>query len=50
MNFSPKILGLSVGIFRIVFPGPRSCLTNCFSPRTDVFRFCCEFGVRTVFK
>ena len=39
MNFSPKILGLSVGIFWIVFPSPGSCLTNCFGPGTNVFRF-----------
>ena len=50
MNFSPKILGLSVGIFGIVFPNPGSCLTNCFGPGTDVYRFCCEFGVGTGFK
>ena len=50
MNFNPKILGLSVGIFRIVFPNLGSCLTNCFGLGTDVYRFCCEFGVGTGFK
>ena len=39
MNFNPKILGLGVGIFRIVFPSMGSCLTNCFGLGTDVFRF-----------
>ena len=23
---------------------------NCFGPRANVFRFCCEFGVGTVVK
>ena len=39
MNFSLKILGLSVGIFRIVFPIPGLSLMNCFGPGTNVFRF-----------
>ena len=46
MNFSPKILGLSVGIFGIVFPSLRSCLSNCFSPETDVFRFVVSLALR----
>ena len=50
MNFSPKILELGVGIFGIVFPNPGSCLTNCFGPETDVYRFCCEFGIGIGFK
>ena len=50
MNFSPKILELSVGIFGIVFPSSGSCLMNCLCPGTNVFRFCCEFGIGTIFK
>ena len=50
MNFSPKILGLSVGIFWTVFPNPGLCLTNCFGLGSDVYKFCCEFGIGTGFK
>ena len=50
MNFSPKIFGLSVEIFGTVFLNLGSCLTNCFGPGANVFRFCCEFGIGTVVK
>ena len=47
VNFSLKILGLSVGIFGIIFPSPGSCLTNHFGPGMDVFRFvvCLALGL-----
>ena len=50
MNFSPKILGMSVEIFGTVFLNLGSCLMNCFGPGANVFRFCYEFGVGTIVK
>ena len=45
VKFSPKILGLSVGIFWTVFDSLGLWLRFGFDPGTDVFRFCCVFGV-----
>ena len=45
VKFSPKILGLSVGIFCTVFGSLRMWLRFGFDPGTDVFGFCCVFGV-----
>ena len=45
MKFSPKILGLSVGIFRTVFSSPGLWLRFGFDPGTNVFGFCCVFSV-----
>ena len=41
--FGPKILGLSVGIFRTGSGQSRTVLRFGFDPGTDVFGFCCVF-------
>ena len=43
MRFSPKILGLDVGLFGIVFAQSRIVLKIGFGPGIDVFGFCCVF-------
>ena len=45
VRFSPKILGLNVGMFGLFSGNPRLCLEIGFDPRTDVFGFFCVFGV-----
>ena len=45
MGFNPKILGLNVGMFRLISGSPGLCLEIGFDPETDVFGFCCVFGV-----
>ena len=39
MQFSPKILGLNVGMFGTVSSSPRLCLRTGFDPGTNVFGF-----------
>ena len=43
MRISPKILGLNVGMFRIIFEQSRIVLRIGFGPGTDVFEFRCVF-------
>ena len=45
VRFSPKILGLNVGMFELFLGSPELCLEIGFDPGTDVFGFCCVFGV-----
>ena len=41
MRFSPKILGLNVGMVETVTDSLGLCLRSGFDSKTDVFRFCC---------
>ena len=45
VRFSPKILGLNVGMFRLFLGNPGLCLEIGFDPETNVFRFCFVLGV-----
>ena len=45
MRFSPKILGLNVGMFGLFSSSLGLCLEIGFDPKTGVFGFCCVFGI-----
>ena len=45
MRFSPKILGLNVGMFGLFSGSPGLWLEIGFDPKTDAFGFCCIFEV-----
>ena len=49
MRFSPKILGLIVGMFRIVSGSSGKCSRIGFDPGTNVFGFCCVFWCLRLF-
>ena len=49
MRFSPKILGLNVGMFGTMFRQSRTVFEIGFGLEIDVFGYCCVFGCLGLF-